>query len=197
MMQLMNLCAALALGLLFMSLPGAPLAASAPLPKATQDDLKKLKLDPAILSDLDKELTIPQSWIEGAKKEKHLRIFSTFDPPQAEIMLRSLKELYPYIAIEYNRASHEDRAIRTLVAFKNKKSVTDVLTGLGGSFFMYREVGAMEDLRNIPNIKNNPRGTVDHDGFWVGMHMRYWCWRTIRGRSRKRTCRASGRIFSP
>src|ERR1043166_9586628 len=110
MMQLMNLCAALALGLLFMSLPGAALAASAPLPKATQDDLKKLKLDPAILSDLDKELTVPQSWIEGAKKEKPLRIFSTFDPPQAEIKLRAFKERYPYIAIEYNRASHEDRS---------------------------------------------------------------------------------------
>src|SRR5690349_6313598 len=166
--------AAIALASL-LSVPTVSLAASAPLPKATQDDLKKLKLDPSILSDLDKELTVPQAWIDGAKKEKHLRIFSTFDPPQAEVVLRAFRERYPYIAIEYNRASHEDRAIRTLVAFKNKKSVTDILTGLGGSFFMYREINAMEDLRNIPNIKNNPPGTVDHEGFWVGMHNRYWC----------------------
>jgi ABC-type Fe3+ transport system substrate-binding protein len=167
--------AAFALASLLAAAPAPARAASAPLPKATQDDLKKLKLDPSILSDLDKELTVPQAWIEGAKKEKRLRIFSTFDPPQAEVVLRAFRERYPYIAIEYNRASHEDRAIRTLVAFKNKKSVTDILTGLGGSFFMYREVNAMEDLRNIPNIKNNPPGTVDHDGFWVGMHNRYWC----------------------
>jgi iron(III) transport system substrate-binding protein len=164
--------AALSLALCF-GAAGASFAA--PLPKATQDDLKKLKLDPSLLSDIDKELTVPQGWIDGAKKERRLRIFSTFDPPQADVVVRAFKERYPFIAIEYNRASHEDRAIRTLVAYKNKKLVTDILTGLGGSFFMYREAGAMEDLRNIPNIKNNPPGTFDPDGFWVGMHMRYWC----------------------
>jgi len=151
-------------------------SASAPvLPKVTQEDLKKLKLEPSILSDIDKELAVPKGWLDGAKKEGKLRIFSTFDPPQADQLLRAFKERYPFIAIEYNRASHEDRAIRTLIAYKNKKSVTDILTGLGGSFFMYREINAMEDLRNIPNIKNNPVGTVDPEGFWVGMHMRYWC----------------------
>jgi iron(III) transport system substrate-binding protein len=151
-------------------------SASAPqLPKVTQEDLKKVKLDPSILSNIDAELKVPQSWIDGAKKERHLRIFSTFDPPQADQLLRAFKERYPYIEIEYNRASHEDRAIRTLIAYKNKKSVTDILTGLGGSFFMYREIGAMEDLRNIPNVKNNPTGTFDPEGFWVGMHNRYWC----------------------
>ncbi len=102
--------------------PAAAFAASAPLPKATQDDLKKLKLEPALLADLDKELTVPQAWIDGAKKERKLRIFSTFDPPQAEVVMRAFKERYPFIAIEYNRASHEDRAIRTLVAYKNKRS---------------------------------------------------------------------------
>ncbi|HEY2988822.1 MAG TPA: extracellular solute-binding protein [Candidatus Binatia bacterium] len=154
----------------------AALSAAAPqLPKATLEDLKKVKLDPSILSDIDKELTVPQGWTDGAKKERHLRIFSTFDPPQADALMRAFKERYPYIAIEYNRASHEDRAIRTLVAYKNKKSVTDILTGLGGSFFMYREIGAMENLKNIPNVKNNPPGTFDPEGFWVGMHMRYWC----------------------
>jgi iron(III) transport system substrate-binding protein len=151
-------------------------SASAPvLPKATQEDLKKVKLDPSILSNIDAELKVPQNWIDGAKKERHLRIFSTFDPPQADQLLRAFKERYPFIAIEYNRASHEDRAIRTLIAYKNKKSITDILTGLGGSFFMYSEIGAMEDLRNIPNWKNNPVGTVDPQGFWVGMHNRYWC----------------------
>jgi len=168
--------AAFLLSALFVIAPAAVFSASAPtLPKATQEDLKKLKLDASILSDIDRELKVPQGWLDGSKKEGKLRIFSTFDPPQAEQLFRPFKERYPHIAIEYNRASHEDRAIRTLIAFKNNKSVTDILTGLGGSFFMYREINAMEDLRNIPNLKNNPRGTVDPEGFWVGMHMRYWC----------------------
>jgi iron(III) transport system substrate-binding protein len=170
-----GLGALLASVFVFIAWASAFSAAAPQLPKATVEDLKKVKLDPSVLSDIDKELAVPQSWIDGAKKERHLRIFSTFDPPQADALMRGFKERYPFIQIEYNRASHEDRAIRTLVAYKNKKIVTDIVTGLGGSFFMYREIGAMESLKNIPNLKNNPAGTFDPEGFWVGMHMRYWC----------------------
>jgi iron(III) transport system substrate-binding protein len=151
------------------------LAFAAPLPKSTEEMLKKLKLDASVLSNIDKELEVPKAWLDGARKEGKLRIYHTVDPPQAEVMFRPFKERFPFISIEYSRASHEDRAIRTLVAFKNKRIVTDILTGLGGSFFLYKEVGALEDLRAIPNLKNNPEGTLDHDGLWVGMHLRYWC----------------------
>jgi iron(III) transport system substrate-binding protein len=151
------------------------LALAAPLPKSTEEMLKKLKLDASVLSNIDKELEVPKAWLDGARKEGKLRIYHTVDPPQAEVMFRPFKERFPFISIEYSRASHEDRAIRTLVAFKNKRIVTDILTGLGGSFFLYKEVGALEDLRAIPNLKNNPEGTLDHDGLWVGMHLRYWC----------------------
>jgi iron(III) transport system substrate-binding protein len=146
-----------------------------PLPKATEEILKKLKLDASILSNIDKELEVPKSWLDGAKKESKVRIFSTMDPGQAEALFRPFKERYPFIAMEYSRASHEDRAVRTLVAYKNKRIVTDVLTGIGGSYFMYKELNALEDMRNIPNLKNNPVDTVDPEGLWVGMHMRYWC----------------------
>jgi iron(III) transport system substrate-binding protein len=166
------------LGLVFFLLalltsPGAALASS--LPKSTQEMLNKLKLDASILADIDRELQVPKNWIDGAKKEAKLRIFSTLDPPQAEVLFRPFKERYPFINIEYSRASHEDRAIRTLVAYKNKRVVTDILTGIGGSFFMYKEMNALEDLRNLPNWKNNPKDTSDPEGLWVGMHMRYWC----------------------
>jgi len=151
------------------------LAFAAPLPKSTEEMLKKLKLDASVLSNIDKELEVPKAWLDGARKEGKLRIYHTVDPPQAEVMFRPFRERFPFISIEYSRASHEDRAIRTLVAFKNKRIVTDILTGLGGSFFLYKEAGALEDLRAIPNLKNNPEGTRDHDGLWVGMHLRYWC----------------------
>lgn len=166
---LLLLIIALQLGSLF------TLAFAAPLPKSTEEMLKKLKLDASVLSNIDKELEVPKAWLDGARKEGKLRIYHTVDPPQAEVMFRPFKERFPFISIEYSRASHEDRAIRTLVAFKNKRIVTDILTGLGGSFFLYKEAGALEDLRAIPNLKNNPEGTRDHDGLWVGMHLRYWC----------------------
>jgi iron(III) transport system substrate-binding protein len=148
---------------------------SAPLPKSTEEILKKLKLEPAILSNIDKELEVPKGWLDSAKKEGKLRMFSTMDPGQADVLFRPFKERYPFIALEYSRASHEDRAVRTIIAFKNKRFVTDIITGLGGTFFMYKEINALEDMRNIPNLKNNPPDTVDPEGLWVGMHMRYWC----------------------
>ena len=148
---------------------------SAALPKSTEEILKKLKLEPAILSNIDKELEVPKGWLDSAKKEGKLRMFSTMDPGQADVLFRPFKERYPFIALEYSRASHEDRAVRTIIAFKNKRFVTDIITGLGGTFFMYKEINALEDMRNIPNLKNNPPDTVDPEGLWVGMHMRYWC----------------------
>jgi iron(III) transport system substrate-binding protein len=137
--------------------------------------LKKLKLDPSTLANIDKELEVPKTWLDGARKEGKLRVFSTFDPGQFTALARPFKERYPFIETEYSRASHEDRAVRTLVAYKNKRIVTDIITGLGGSYFMYKEVGALDDMRVIPNLKNNPPETVDPEGLWVGMHMRYWC----------------------
>ena len=40
---------------------------------------------------------------------------------------------------------------------------------------MYKEVSALEDLRSHTELQEQPPGTVDTEGLWVGMHMRYWC----------------------
>jgi len=144
-------------------------------PKATQAMLKQLSLSEAILTGLEQELSVPQSWIEAARKEGNLRILSTMDPNQAERFLAPFKERYPFLKVQYSRASEEARIVRTLVAFRNGKLVTDVLTGLSGAYFMYKEANALEDLRNIPTWKNNPEETKDKDGLWVGQDLRYWC----------------------
>ena len=161
--------------LLFLVFVAHSHAATAPLPRSTEEMVRKLKLEVGVLANSDKEQEVPKAWLDGARKEGKLRIFSTLDPGQMDVLLRPFKERYPFIAIEYSRASHEDRAVRTLVAYKNKKIVTDIVTGLGGSYFMYKEINALEDMREIPNLKNNPPQTVDPEGLWVGMHMRYWC----------------------
>ncbi|MCZ6624551.1 MAG: extracellular solute-binding protein, partial [Deltaproteobacteria bacterium] len=148
---------------------------SADLPKSMQEILKKGKMDPSILSGIDTELKVPKKFIEGAKKEGKLRILSTLDPRQAKAIFKPFNERYPYVSIEYSRASGPIRRIKTLTALKQGRLVTDILTGVGGSYFLFREANGLEDLRDIPNWKNNPEGTKDPDGFWVGMHLRYWC----------------------
>lgn len=159
-------------GLLF---PLPPKALPASLPKSTQEMLGTLKLEPSVLADIEKELQVPGGWIEGARREGRLRILSTLDPPRAEQLARPFKERYPFVSVEHSRGGHEERIVRTLVAYKNKRIVTDVITGLGGSFFMFKEADALEDLRGIPNLGNLPPGTLDPGGLWAGMHLRYWC----------------------
>ena len=46
---------------------------AAELPASTKAQLKKLKLDEAIMAGLDQELAMPQAWFEGAKVIRRLR----------------------------------------------------------------------------------------------------------------------------
>src|SRR3546814_8310758 len=50
---------------------------AADLPEATKKILAELKVDASVLDGIDKELAVPQEWIEAAKKEGELRIVDT------------------------------------------------------------------------------------------------------------------------
>ena len=77
--------------------------ASAPLPKATQELLKKLKLNPSVLADIDKELEVPKDWIDQARKEGKVRWRSTpAEPADLKILLGPFKERYPFIEVEFS-----------------------------------------------------------------------------------------------
>lgn len=158
---------------------GLMLAASAlnaaDLPKATQETLKKLKLTPDVMAGLDEELKVPQEWLDGARKEGMLRILGTWDPKQFTQLNQAFRERFPAIKVDYSRAAFTGRALRALIAFKEGRYVTDILTGFGGSEQHYQEAGALEDLRTIPGLKNPLPGTGDEGGTWVGTRLRYWC----------------------
>ena len=49
------------------------------LPKSTVKMMQEKKLDLKLLDGLDKELAMPQAWIDGAKKEKVLRVGGTWE----------------------------------------------------------------------------------------------------------------------
>lgn len=154
-------------------LPGA--ARSAPLPKATQEVLKKLRLDASILGDLDKELEVPKEWLEKAKKEGKVRILSTFEPQETKALSEVFRERYPFITIETSEASRETRSVKALVAYKSGRVVADILSGMGSHIPAYEEADALYDLRTIPNFKNVPEGARDAQGRWVGVYKLYWC----------------------
>ena len=148
---------------------------AADLPKATQKILSDLKFAPNILSGLDKELDVPAPWIEAAKKEGSLRISASWDPVPFKRMTEAFQERYPFIKTEYARGSRQDRTMRPLIAFQSGRVITDLIGGIGASFALFKDAGALEDMRDLPNFNNVPVGMRDEGGLWVGERLRYWC----------------------
>ncbi len=150
-------------------------AAAADLTKSSQAMLKELKLPESILSGLDKELAIPANWIAKAKQEKKLIVLSTWDQNQFRKLVRPFKERYPFIDVSYARASYNQRVVKTLIAWKEKRYLADIITGFGGGYFLFRDAHALVDLRDMPGWNNVPDGMKDPKGMWVGQRLRYWC----------------------
>jgi iron(III) transport system substrate-binding protein len=154
---------------------GASAISAAELPKATQEILKKLDLTPEVLSGLDEELVVPQGWLDAARKEGTVRILGTWDPKQFGPLNAPFRERFPGIKVEYSRAGFNARALRTLIAYKEGRYVTDIVTGFGGSEQHFEDAGALDDMSMIPGLKNPLPNTGDPKLTWVGTRIRYWC----------------------
>lgn len=148
--------------------------AAAPLPKSTQEMLKKLKLPGSLLADIDRELEVPKEWIERARQEGKVRFSSTEEPDPAKIMLAPFRERYPFIAVEPIQTTRDDR-VKTLIAYKRGKILTDVQDAIGGILGGFMESNGLVDLRDIPGLKNLPEQAKDPDGLWVGTESGFRC----------------------
>jgi iron(III) transport system substrate-binding protein len=147
-------------------------AASA-LPKSTVEMLQKLKLSPAILGDIDKELQVPADWIEKAKKEGKMVLLAP--PTSSEVSTASFEERYPFIKLETQTASTRDRAIKTLMAYKSGRVLGDVLESAGDAIVEFKKSNAMTDLRDIPAFANVVDGLKDPAGLWVAQTASIYC----------------------
>jgi iron(III) transport system substrate-binding protein len=150
-------------------------AAALDLPDATLQVLKDLRLDESALAGLDRELAVPQAWIDGARKEGTFRIGGSWDPVQFRTMTASFMARYPFVKPNYARGNFAARAFKPLLAFQDGRYISDVVTGIGGAMQKYIAANALEDLRDIPGSGNVLDGMKHKDGLWVGIRIRYWC----------------------
>jgi iron(III) transport system substrate-binding protein len=158
-----------------LALPEA--SGAAPLPKATQEILKKMKLNPLILADVDKELQVPEDWIAKAKTEGKVRVRGTPDSPEeAKLFFDSFRERYPFIDFDYSGSNQEDRSVKTLMALRAGRVISDVVLSVGGFILEYKKARALDDLKVIPAWKTaTDAAKEDPDGHWVGKSTSYWC----------------------
>ncbi len=148
---------------------------AADLPKATQDMLKTLKMDASILSGLDQELKMPAAWIAGAKKEGKVRYIGNFTNREWPGFIAPFRARYPFVQISHQRTSRTGRVDKPLIAFKQGRVVADVIAAIGGGMRLYREAGALMDLRDLPNFTQAHPTMRAKDGLWVGEKLKYWC----------------------
>ncbi len=164
---------ALAFGAAFGLVTAAP---GAELPKNTQKMLEALKMDASVLDGLDKELAVPQAWIDGAKKEGEVKIWSTHYRKAWTKMERIFMERYPFIKVRQDRISNTARrVIRPLTAFRSGRILTDVITGLSGEAHLFESAKAFVDLRDLPSYDNVPKELHHPLGMTAVTRVRYTC----------------------
>jgi hypothetical protein len=163
-------------GFLCAAFLAAPAGLAATLPKSTEQLLKKAKLSPSVLASIDQDLQVPKEWIDRAKNEGKVRWRSTpATPSDLEILLGPFKERYPFIDVEFSGTNQEDRSVKTLLAYRSGRILSDVVTSIGGFMDQYHKANALEDLSQLPNFKKLPEGAADETRVWVGINQIYWC----------------------
>ncbi len=152
-----------------------PAARADDLPQATKDILKKLKVSDSVLSGLDKELAVPQAWIDGARKEGALKLVDTHGEREFEEMIAPFKARYPFIKINYARGAYQARTTRTMIAVKAGNYTSDVAADFGGYYEQFHKENMLADLRELPTFTTVPEAARGKDGTWISHRRQFWC----------------------
>jgi iron(III) transport system substrate-binding protein len=137
--------------------------------------LIELKKPESLLDGLDRELAVPQAWLDGARKEGALTINGTWDANEFRKMMAPFAERYPFVKAREQRGDRQDRVIKPLMAYTSGRVTTDVIGGVGSRFAMFEQAGAAMDLRDLPGWDNIPDGAKAANGLWIAQRLRYWC----------------------
>ncbi len=145
------------------------------LPKATQAVLEKLKLKPEILSGLDKELAVPADWLEKAKKSPVVQVTGSDDVPLYAQLIKPFQERYPFIKIQYDTGSANERVIKPLVAYQTGRFLADVVFSMDASTSDYAKGDTSANLKALPTYNSSLPGANPAAGLTVAFRARPYC----------------------
>lgn len=148
-------------------------AGAAELPKSTQAVLAQLKLKPDILKGLDAELAVPPAWIEQAKKSPVVKITGSDDVPLYAKLIKPFQERYPFIKIQYDTGSANERVIKPLMAYRTGRFLADVVFSMDASTTDY--VDASANLSDLPTHASSLPGANPANGLTVAFRARPYC----------------------
>jgi iron(III) transport system substrate-binding protein len=154
----------------------ATLAYADELPQPTREMLEALKLDSKILDGIDDEMKVPQSWVDGAKKEAPVIVYDTLRPRDWQKVYSVFSARYPYVKIDHQSMNTATRRlIMPLTALKQGRHVADVLQQLAGLPVSLRDENSFETLSDLPNYKYLPDYARTEKKITVVTRLNYWC----------------------
>lgn len=122
---------------------------------------------------LEQQLALPQEWIDGAMREKTLRVNSRLDSDQWPIAIAPFKKRYPYIDIS-NVTGTDETVVKTLAEYKLGKVSYDVVLGAANATEDYKAANALVALDFAPAYKEFPQAVKDAQNMAIGQNMRFW-----------------------
>lgn len=150
-------------------------ALAAELPAATQKLLTDAKLPASMSVGIDHELAVPKVWEEGARREGGVRFSSTFSPTEFRNFIAPFRDRYPFIKVDYSKATAQQRETSILVAYKEGRYVADVISSYSGAYKLFVEAQALDDLRGLPGFLNLGEASRSPQGFWVAYRRQFYC----------------------
>lgn len=135
---------------------------------------KEYKIPPKLMARWEAEHKVPDAWIAGAKKEGTLIFTGSSKPAEFERSSRPFRERYPFIKVKYVRGSRNVRVVVPLVAFREGRYASDIVTGINTAIALYRKADALTDLTDLPNGANIPAKYGGGSKDWVGIRLRYY-----------------------
>lgn len=145
------------------------------LPAETKAILTSLKMGEDVLAGMDEEAKVPADWIAKAKAEGTVNIIGSWDPPQFQKLAAPFRARYPDVKVSYVRGGLHDRGVKQVLAYKQGRFISDVIISLGGEWVNFRDIGALEDLRQLPNYARLDADMREAAGAWVGQKIAYRC----------------------
>lgn len=117
------------------------------------------------------EFAVPDSWIQGAKKEGKVVFYGSDRPLEIREVIRAFNRRYPFVRVEYMEASTEVRREKVLLTAKRGEAITDTIYNLG-NLQDYIKAGVLMDLRDLPMWKRYPADLKQEN--FIGFHIKYW-----------------------
>ena len=99
---------------------------------------------------VDGELAVPKDWLEKAKVEGKLVLYSTETPQQEAAILKPFYKRYPFIAVDYLKAATDVRYHKLLQSARQGKPIADMVTGIGGVLKAYIDSQTLAELTDLP-----------------------------------------------